>query len=94
MGIIKRNLSQSSIWGEYILIFVCVGSREYQFDRLIKKIDELVAKKEIKDEVFGQIGQSTYIPKNFRYKRFMSVDEFKDYQNKADLIFLMEAQVL
>lgn len=86
MGIIKRNLSQSSLWGEYILIFVCVGSREYQFDRLIKKIDELVENKEINDEVFGQIGQSTYIPKNFRYKRFMSVDEFKDYQRRADLI--------
>ena len=86
MGIIKRNLSQSSIWGEYILIFVCVGSRGYQFDRLIKKIDELVAEKEIKDEVIAQIGQSNYTPRNFKYKRFMSVDEFKNYQNKADLI--------
>lgn len=68
------------------MIFVCVGSREYPFDRLLKKIDELVERGEIKDEVFAQIGQSNYIPKHYAYKRFLSQDEFKEYQGKADLI--------
>jgi len=68
------------------LIFICVGSRDYQFDRLIKKVDELVDIKEVEDEIFAQIGQSSYIPKNFKYKRFMSVDEFKECQMNADLI--------
>lgn len=86
MGVSKGDLSECNLWGEYILIFICVGSREYQFDRLIRKIDELVEAKEIQDEILAQIGQSKYEPKNFKYKRFMSVAEFKEYQNNADLI--------
>ena len=68
------------------MIFVCVGSREYPFNRLIEKLDQLLEKGAITDTVFAQIGQSTYLPKNYQYKRFLSVDEFKEYQSKADLI--------
>jgi UDP-N-acetylglucosamine transferase subunit ALG13 len=68
------------------LIFVSVGSREYQFNRLLKKLDELVKCGAITDTVIAQIGQSSYIPKYYRYKRFMPVDEFKVYQCNADLI--------
>lgn len=68
------------------MIFVCVGSREYQFDRLLKKLDELVEQGEIKDTIFAQIGQSTYLPKHYKYKRFLSENEFKSYQYNADLI--------
>lgn len=67
------------------MIFVCVGSREYQFDRLIKKIDDLIEENIISD-VFGQIGTSNYIPENFEFKRFLSSNEFQYYQNEADLI--------
>jgi UDP-N-acetylglucosamine transferase subunit ALG13 len=86
MGIFKKNISKSSLWGKYILIFVCVGSREYQFDRLLKKLDELVEKKLIKDNIFAQIGKSYYLPKNYKYERFISVEKFKEYQKKAKLI--------
>lgn len=68
------------------MIFVTVGSREYQFNRLLKKIDELIENNEIKDEVFAQIGQSTYIPVNYKYRKFLQESEFKMYQQKADLI--------
>lgn len=68
------------------MIFVTVGSREYQFNRLLKKIDELLENNEIKDEVFAQIGQSTYIPVNYKYRKFLHESEFKMYQQKADLI--------
>jgi len=68
------------------LIFVCVGSREYQFDRLIKKLDELIEQGSITETVYAQIGQSSYIPKFFEYERFMDVEKFKEYQSKADLI--------
>ena len=68
------------------MIFVCVGSREYQFDRLIKKLDELIEQGSITDTVYAQIGQSSYIPKFFEYERFMDVEKFKEYQSKADLI--------
>lgn len=68
------------------MIFVCVGSREYQFNRLLKKIDDLIESNEINDEVFAQIGQSTYEPKNYNFCRFLSVEDFKKYQKNADLI--------
>jgi UDP-N-acetylglucosamine transferase subunit ALG13 len=68
------------------LIFVCVGSREYPFDRLLKKIDELVLEKVVSEKIFAQIGQSTYLPQTFEYVRFLSAADFEMYQNKADLI--------
>jgi len=68
------------------LIFVCVGSRKFQFNRLIKKIDELVGEGFIKEEVFAQTAATTYIPKYFESKPYLSSDEFRRYQNWADLI--------
>lgn len=68
------------------MIFVCVGSREYQFNRLLKQIDELIEQETIVDDVFAQIGQSTYLPKNYDYKRFLSADEFKQCQKNSELI--------
>ncbi len=68
------------------MIFVCVGSREYQFNRLLKKIDELIEEGLITEPVFAQIGQSDYLPKYYKYKRFLSVDEFKKCQEETDII--------
>lgn len=68
------------------MIFVCVGSREYPFDRLLKKLDELVAAKRIPSDVFAQIGQSTYIPASFPCLRFLDAAEFERRQRLADLI--------
>ena len=56
----------------FILIFVCVGSRNYPFNRLFVKLDELCEKGIIKEDIFAQIGTSTYIPKHFKYKDFLS----------------------
>jgi len=68
------------------LIFVCVGSREYQFDRLLEKMDELVRENKLDEEVFAQIGQSDYMPKHYRHVRYMSPDNFHQKQIDADLI--------
>lgn len=68
------------------MIFVCVGSREYQFDRLLKELDTLVENGTIKEKVIAQIANSSYIPKNYEYIRFLDKVEFDKYQDKADLI--------
>ena len=68
------------------MIFVCVGSRKFQFDRLLKKIDELIDAGIIQEKVYAQIGASTYKPKMYAYKDFLSNDDFRHYQNEADLI--------
>ena len=40
------------------MIFVTVGSRNYPFDRLFIKLDELCESGVITDEIFAQIGTS------------------------------------
>lgn len=68
------------------MIFVCTGTQVYQFNRLLEKIDELIHEGKITDEVFAQTGASTYIPKYYSFKPFLSSDEFKKYQAEASLI--------
>lgn len=68
------------------MIFVTLGSQKFQFNRLIKKIDELVADGVITDEVFAQIGYSDYKPQNYKYKDFLDREEFSAWVDKADLV--------
>lgn len=63
-----------------------MGSREYQFNRLLKKLDELVADGTVKDKIVAQIAQSEYEPKNYEWYRFLDRNLFKQYQQDADLI--------
>ena len=68
------------------MIFVSTGSRKFQFDRMIIKIDELVEQGIIKEELFAQIAETTYIPKHIDYKRYLVPEEFSDLQKSADLV--------
>ncbi len=65
-------------------IFVCVGTHTQQFDRLLKKIDEIA--KDSKDSFFGQIGNSNYKPKNFECKKFLDEKEFDEKIRQSDFI--------
>ena len=86
MEAIIERVSECSVWREYILIFVTVGSREYQFDRLIKEIDNIVQNSDLSDVFFVQLGASNYIPKSVKYEKFLNKKEFEYYQSKADII--------
>ncbi|OCN05588.1 hypothetical protein A4S06_08460 [Erysipelotrichaceae bacterium MTC7] len=68
------------------MIFVTVGTHEQQFDRLIQEIDKLVKEKKVKNEVFMQIGYSTYIPQYCKYKKMLNYDEMSDYIEKASVV--------
>lgn len=68
------------------MIFVTVGSRQYPFDRLFKKLDELIEIGEIKDKVFAQIGTSSYTPKNYDYVNYLTPEEFEENIKKADIV--------
>ena len=78
------------IWGGYIrwmiMIFVTLGSQKFQFNRLLKKIDELVAKGVITDRVFVQTGASDYKPKNYEYKDFLDREEFAKIMSECDIV--------
>ena len=68
------------------MIFVTVGSRNYPFDRLFKKLDELYENGTLKEKMFAQIGTSKYIPKHYDYKDFISPEEFNEYIDEADIV--------
>lgn len=69
-----------------VKIFVTVGSRPYQFNRLFIKLDELCEAGTIQGEMFAQIGTSTYLPKHFEYKDFISQEEFLEKVEWADIV--------
>lgn len=68
------------------MIFITLGSQKFQFNRLLKKIDELIEDGTIQEEVFAQIGASDYKPKHFGYIDFMNNGQFNEYEGKADMI--------
>lgn len=69
------------------MILILLGSQKFQFNRLLKAIDEQVKSEEIQDEeIIAQIGHSDYIPKNYKYKRFIDRDKLIEYICKADVI--------
>ncbi len=67
------------------MIFVTLGSQKFQFNRLLKKMDELVENGIITEKVFAQIGASDYIPKHYEYKDFLNRDEFEEKTRECDL---------
>lgn len=68
------------------MIFITLGSQKFQFDRLLKAVDDLVERGIITEEVFAQSGYSTYEPKNYAFKQFLDRDEFAQWQEKADIV--------
>jgi UDP-N-acetylglucosamine transferase subunit ALG13 len=67
------------------MIFVTSGSM-LPFDRLFKIIDEAIESGTITDKVFGQIGEGSYEPKNFEFKRFLDKETFDDCISSARLV--------
>lgn len=68
------------------MLFVTLGSQKFQFDRLLKEIDRLSENGDIKDSVFAQIGNSTYIPKNISFKRFLNQHEYVSLLETSDIV--------
>lgn len=68
------------------MIFVTLGSQKFQFDRLLKKMDELIEQGIITEEVFAQIGASEYIPQNFPYEKFMDREKFAVTMDRSSIV--------
>ena len=68
------------------MIFVTLGSQKFQFDRLLKKLDELIEKGVITESVTAQIGASNYLPKHFEYVRFMDREQFAKTMDACDIV--------
>lgn len=68
------------------MIFVTVGSRNYQFNRLFKKLDELYEDGILTEPMFAQTGTSTYKPKHYEYMDFITQEEFLQKIKDADIV--------
>lgn len=68
------------------MIFVTVGTHEQQFDRLVKKIDQLKKNRIIKENVIIQTGYSEYKPKFCEGYDFLSCDEMEKYVSEARIV--------
>ncbi len=68
------------------MVFITLGSQKFQFNRLLKAVDDLVAQGKVKEEVFAQVGYSDYQPVNYQYKQFLDRDEFAAMEGKADIV--------
>lgn len=65
------------------MIFLTVGTYPLPFDRLVKAVDDGVAKGIVTDEIYGQIGCSKYLPKSFKYVRMLDKNEYDEHIGKS-----------
>jgi len=68
------------------MIFVTLGSQKFQFNRLLKKIDELIENGTITEPVFAQIGASDYVPKHFSFQPFLDRETFAEHMSRCDTV--------
>ena len=68
------------------MIFVTVGTHEQGFERLIKKVDDLVRDGKIKEDVVMQIGFTQYKPKYCKWQKLFPYSEMKDMMQKARIV--------
>lgn len=68
------------------MIFVTVGTHEQPFDRLVKKVDDLVAQGNIKEKVIIQTGFSTYNASHCEAHKMMSFDKMQQALKDARIV--------
>lgn len=68
------------------MIFITTGSRSFQFNRLLKAVDEAIEIGKITEDVFAQIGNSDYKIKHYQFVEFLNHDEFNEKLQQSDIV--------
>ena len=68
------------------MIFIVLGTQKFQLNRLLKLLDGLVEKGQICDDVYAQIGNYTYIPKHYKYVRFLNKKDFEQKMEECEIV--------
>lgn len=68
------------------MIFVTIGTQKFPFDRLLKKIDELIESGFIEEKVIAQIGSSAYCPRFYEYTNYIKERRFSELLAKSRII--------
>ncbi len=64
------------------MILLTVGT-QFPFDRLVKHVDEFVGQNGLVEEIFAQIGKSSYKPRNFHAVPFLEQHVFIKHVKEA-----------
>jgi UDP-N-acetylglucosamine transferase subunit ALG13 len=65
------------------MIFLTVGT-QFPFDRLVEAIDKAAGDNGFDDEIFAQIGNSSYRPRNFKAEQELEKSVFDEHLTRAD----------
>ena len=68
------------------MILVTVGTQRFPFNRLLKKVDDLIDKKVVADEVIGQTGHSDYRPRYYSGSDFFEEEEFYALIDRCEIL--------
>lgn len=68
------------------MIFVTVGTQKFNFDRLLKKIEQLKKNNIIQEEIIAQVGLSKFNTEAFTTIKFIEPTEFNQIVANANLI--------
>ncbi len=68
------------------MIFVIVGSQKFQFNRLLRALDELIEAGAVTEPVFAQTGESDYIPKHFEAVPFLDRATFAQKVAQSSMV--------
>lgn len=68
------------------MIFVAVGTQKFPMDRLLRELDMLVARGELKEEIFAQAGRSAYRPQYYPAVDFLPREQFEAMIARCDLL--------
>lgn len=69
-----------------LMLFVTVGSQKFQFDRLLRAVDALVASGTVEGGAFAQTGACGYIPKSFPSEAFLDRNRFSELMDQSDVV--------
>lgn len=86
MGKHVKTISQSSVLGVDLLIFVTLGTQDKSFERLLKAIDRQIENGIIQEEVIVQAGYTKYESKNMKIFDLISSEKFEEYIEKCDVL--------
>ena len=68
------------------MILITLGTQDKEFTRILKKVDELIDKKVIKEEVVVQAGYTKYKSKNMKIFDYVPKKELENYIEEANFI--------
>jgi len=67
------------------MIFLTVGT-QFPFDRLVRAVDEAISRGGLDEEVFSQVADSTYRPRNFEAVPYLEKDAFDERMCQASCV--------